>query len=136
MLRRPVGGGEVTYHLANAPETMTLADMAGTGCLRWTIEEDVELRKGEVGLAHYEVTKLRGGYHHITLSLLALAFMKGVQRRRGEKIRRSQRAGDPAAPGRGPAPRPLGRPHGARLAAPPAPPQGGGDRLPPPALAA
>ena len=136
MLRRPVGGGEVKYYLANAPGTMTLADMAGTGCLRWTIEEDFELAKGEVGLAHYEVTKLRGWYHHITLSLLALAFMKGVQRRWGKKIRRSQRAGDPAAPGRGPAPRPLGRPHCARLAAPPAPPQGGGYRLPPPALAA
>ena len=46
------------------------------GCLRWTIEEDFELAKGEVGLDHYEVTRYRGWYHHITLSLMALAFLK------------------------------------------------------------
>lgn len=79
-----MGGGEVKYYLSNAPATMTLQEMAWTGCLRWTIEENFELAKGEVGLDHYEVTKLRGWYHHITLSLLALAFMKSVQRRWGE----------------------------------------------------
>jgi SRSO17 transposase len=36
------------YYLSNAPATMTLADMAWVGCLRWTIEEDFELAKGEV----------------------------------------------------------------------------------------
>ena len=58
--------------------------MAAVGCLRWTIEEDFELAKGEVGLDHYEVTKYRGWYHHITLSLLALAFLKAVQREWGK----------------------------------------------------
>ncbi len=38
MLRRPVGGGEVKFYLSNAPATMTLEEMAWTGCLRWTIE--------------------------------------------------------------------------------------------------
>ena len=54
------------------------------GCMRWAIEDDFALAKGETGLDHYEVTKFRGWYHHITLSLLALAFLKGVQKE-GEK---------------------------------------------------
>src|SRR6266568_867520 len=81
LARRPVGGGQVKYYLSNAPATVALAELAWVGCLRWTVEEDFELAKGEVGLDHYEVTKLRGWYHHITLALLALAFAKLVQRK-------------------------------------------------------
>ncbi|EQD41972.1 transposase of ISMdi28, IS701 family, partial [mine drainage metagenome] len=45
MLRRPVGGSEVKYYLSNAPASMALEEMAWTGCLRWTIEENSELAK-------------------------------------------------------------------------------------------
>jgi SRSO17 transposase len=82
MARRPVNAdetAEIKCYLSNAPATIALAEMAAVGCLRWTIEEDFELAKGEVGLDQYEVTKYRGWYHHITLSLLALAFLKAVQ---------------------------------------------------------
>jgi SRSO17 transposase len=88
MARRPVGsdpGAEIKCYLSNAPETVALAEMAAVGCLRWTIEEDFELAKGEVGLDHYELTRYRGWYHHITLSLMALAFLKAVQREWGKK---------------------------------------------------
>lgn len=88
MARRAVGAGadgEVKYYLSNAPETVALAELAWVGCLRWTIEEDFELAKGEVGLDHYEVTKYRGWYHHMTLCLLALAFLKSVQFEWGKK---------------------------------------------------
>jgi SRSO17 transposase len=100
MARRPVGsdpGAEIKCYLSNAPATIALAEMAAVGCLRWTIEEDFELAKGEVGLDHYEVTKFRGWYHHITLSLLALAFLKAVQREWGEKWSPGVRAGSPPA---------------------------------------
>ncbi len=82
MARRPVGSApaaDIKCYLSNAPATVALAEMAAVGCLRWTIEEDFELAKGEVGLDHYEVTRYRGWYHHITLSLMALAFFKSVQ---------------------------------------------------------
>jgi SRSO17 transposase len=88
LARRPVGsdpGAEIKCYLSNAPATIALAELAAVGCLRWTIEEDFELAKGEVGLDHYEVTKFRGWYHHITLSLLALAFLKAVQHEWGKK---------------------------------------------------
>ena len=83
MVRRPVGCAdpkEYKYYLSNAPKTASLAEMAWVGCLRWTIEEDFEQSKGELGLDHYEATLYRAWYHHITLVLLALAFVKSVQR--------------------------------------------------------
>jgi len=114
---------------------MALEKMAWTGCLRWTIEENFELAKGETGLDHYEVTKLRGWYHHITLSLLALAFMKAVQRSWGKKIR-SISVPEVRSCSRwyclecsGPGDRP-------RLAARPTPAQGGSLRIPSSPLAA
>ena len=100
LARRPVDsdqGAEIKCYLSNAPATIALAEMAAVGCLRWTIEEDFELAKGEVGLDHYEVTKFRGWYHHITLSLLTLAFLKAVQREWGEKWGPRIRPGDPSA---------------------------------------
>ena len=100
MARRPVNAdetAEIKCYLSNAPAAIALAEMAAVGCLRWTIEEDFELAKGEVGLDHYEVTKFRGWYHHITLSLLALAFLKAVQREWGKKWSARVRTGDPSA---------------------------------------
>lgn len=100
LARRPVDAdatAEIKCYLSNAPATIALAEMAAVGCLRWTIEEDFQLAKGEVGLDHYEVTKYRGWYHHITLSLLALAFLKAVQREWGKKWGPRIRAGDPPA---------------------------------------
>jgi hypothetical protein len=66
---------------------------------RWTIEENFELTKGELGLDHYEVTGYRGWYHHVTLVLLALAFLKSVQCDWGEKRHPGDGAGDPPALG-------------------------------------
>jgi SRSO17 transposase len=104
MVRRPVGcrdPKEFKHYLSNAPETVALAEMAWVGCLRWTIEENFELAKGELGLDHYEVTKYRGWHHHVTLVMLALAFLKSVQRRWGEKRHLRLGAGDtPTAGGR------------------------------------
>ena len=110
MVRRPVAGLEAKdfkYYLSNAPETVALAEMAWVGCLRWTIEEDFELAKGEVGLDHYEVTKYRGWHHHITLGLLALAFLKSVQWEWGKKRNHRNRPRDPTTPGGGSAARGL-----------------------------
>ena len=46
--------------------------VAGT---RWAVEESLETAKGEVGLDQYEVRKWTGWYRHITLALLAHAFL-------------------------------------------------------------
>jgi hypothetical protein len=48
----------------------------------WAVEEGeegFEQAKGEVGLDHYEVRKWPGWYHHITLALLANAFLTVIR---------------------------------------------------------
>ena len=42
---------------------------------RWTVEQCFEEAKGEVGLDEYEVRSFQGWYRHITLSMLAHAFL-------------------------------------------------------------
>ena len=42
---------------------------------RWKIEEAFEQAKGETGLDEYEVRKWDGWYRHVTLSLLAHAYL-------------------------------------------------------------
>jgi SRSO17 transposase len=54
----------------------TLVAVAGR---RWAIEESLEAAKGEVGLDHYEVRHYHGWYRHITLAMLALAYLAIVR---------------------------------------------------------
>jgi SRSO17 transposase len=46
---------------------------------RWTIETAFEAAKQEAGLDEYEVRSWRGWYRHITLSLLAHAFLAATR---------------------------------------------------------
>jgi SRSO17 transposase len=48
---------------------------------RWTIEESLAAAKGEVGLDHYEVRHYYGWSRHITLAVLALAYLAVVRSR-------------------------------------------------------
>jgi SRSO17 transposase len=61
---------------------------------RWAIEEGFEQAKGEVGLDHYEVRRWPGWYRHVTLALLAHAFLV-VTRARARSTDRAK--GDAAA---------------------------------------
>jgi hypothetical protein len=51
------------------------AEMIRAAGRRWALEESCETTKGEVGLEHYEVRSWPGWYRHITLALLAHAFL-------------------------------------------------------------
>lgn len=44
------------------------------------MEENFEAAKGEVGLDHYEVRHWQGWYRHITLSMVAHAYLTVTQR--------------------------------------------------------
>ena len=61
--------------LALAPCGTTLLEMATAIGTRWTVEQCFEEGKGEVGLDHYEVRSWQGWYRHITLCMLAHAFL-------------------------------------------------------------
>jgi SRSO17 transposase len=78
---------ELAYFRAFGPETTPLEDLVGVAGMRWAIEESFEDAKGSVGLDQYEVRKWQAWYRHITLALLAHAYLEVTRRQAttGEK---------------------------------------------------
>jgi SRSO17 transposase len=66
----------LAYYRVFAPADTPVADMVGVAGLRWAIEASFEDAKGAVGLDHYEVRKWTAWYRHITLALLAHAYLE------------------------------------------------------------
>ncbi len=66
---------DIAYYLACAPAATSLQTLVRVAGTRWAVEESLETAKGEVGLDQYEVRKWVGWYRHITLALLAHAFL-------------------------------------------------------------
>jgi SRSO17 transposase len=78
LLRRSLTDAQDTrYFLVFAPATTTLQQMVRASGGRWHIEEDFENTK-DMGLDHYEVRSWIGWYRHVTLVLLAHAFLTGI----------------------------------------------------------
>ncbi len=69
---------EIAYYFAYAPVTCTVADLARVAGMRWAIEECFQAAKNECGLDEYEVRRYTGWYRHITLAMLAHAFLAGL----------------------------------------------------------
>jgi len=67
------------YYVVFAPAETPLAALAHVAGRRWTIEECFEAGKQEVGLGDYEIRSWQGWYRHITLALLALAFLAALR---------------------------------------------------------
>src|SRR4051794_39131302 len=92
---------ERTFYLTLAPEGTELATLVQVAGTRWTIEACFEAAKGEVGLDEYEVRSWTGWHRHVTLALLAHAYLAVVRQH--------------AIRGRGPRPRGrLAAPYGSR----------------------
>src|SRR5438270_266328 len=68
---------EIAYYFVFAPQGTTLPEMVQAIGARWHIEEDFETAK-DMGLDHYEVRSYVGWYRHITLVMLAHAFLTGI----------------------------------------------------------
>jgi SRSO17 transposase len=66
---------ELAYYVCYGPAQTTLEELVRVAGRRWIIEESFEQAKGEVGLDQYEVRKWVGWYRHITLALLAQAYL-------------------------------------------------------------
>lgn len=66
---------EISYYLCYGPHSARLVDLAWTAGSRWHIEEAFQQAKNEAGLDHYQVRTWRAWYAHITLSMLALAWL-------------------------------------------------------------
>lgn len=68
---------EKRYYFVFAPLGTSLAEMVHAIGARWRIEEDFANAK-DMGLDHYEVRSFLGWYRHITLVLVALAYLAAM----------------------------------------------------------
>jgi hypothetical protein len=68
---------ELAYYLVWAPPDTPLPIMVQAIGARWHVEEDLQACKA-LGLDHYEVRSYVGWYRHITLVLLAAAFLVSI----------------------------------------------------------
>jgi SRSO17 transposase len=66
---------DLAYYVCFCPAGTSLAMLVHVAGTRWAIEESFESAKGEVGLDQYEVRRWPGWYRHITLALLAHAYL-------------------------------------------------------------
>ncbi|MDQ3704533.1 MAG: IS701 family transposase [Chloroflexota bacterium] len=76
---------DLAYYVVFAPrQGTTLESLARVAGTRWNIESCFESAKGECGLDQYEVRKWNAWHRHITLSMLAQAFL--VATRSDERV--------------------------------------------------
>ncbi len=61
--------------MCHAPAGVTLAGLAAVAGARWAAGDCFAEAKNETGLDHYQVRKYRAWYRHVTLSMLARAFL-------------------------------------------------------------
>jgi SRSO17 transposase len=114
LIRRKKGRPhQFTFYLTWAPADTPLSTLVRVVGLRWTIESCFEEAKGETGLDEYEVRSWTGWHRHVTLSMLAHAYLTVVRQhairgRSPHKARQgavaAHRAGSPTpalAPGLG-----------------------------------
>ena len=85
LARRSISDPEkIAYYACYGPRRSSTADLAWIAGSRWHIEECFQQAKGEAGLDHYQVRSWRAWYAHITLSMLALAWLS-ASRAQAEK---------------------------------------------------
>ena len=71
---------ELAYFRAFGPEATSLDELVRVAGMRWAIEESFEEAKDKVGLDQYEVRTWTAWYRHITLALLAHAYLEVTRR--------------------------------------------------------
>lgn len=78
LIRRNPATGELAFYLCWSPGEVPLSTLVRVAGIRWCIEECFQAAKGQVGLDHYQVRHWTSWHRHITLAMLALAFLAAV----------------------------------------------------------
>lgn len=92
-MRRSVSDpDDLAYYLVHSPEDTPLSEMARVAGSRWAVEECFERAKGEVGLDHYEVRRWDGWHRHVTLCLLAHAFLEATRAHEDDETKKGGRS--------------------------------------------
>jgi SRSO17 transposase len=80
---------ETAYWICHGPKRVGLAELVRVAGARWAIEETFQTAKGETGLDHYQVRQWTGWYRHITLAMLAHAFLTVTRSKKGAHIHKT-----------------------------------------------
>ena len=75
VMRNGKGEHELAYYLCCAPAGATDDELIRVAGSRWAIEECFQTAKTETGLDHYQVRRYHAWYRHITLAMLAHAYL-------------------------------------------------------------
>ena len=76
---------QIAYYLASAPVRTSLEMLIRIASTRYTVEQCIEEAKGETGLDEYEVRYWHSWYRHITLSMMAHAWLASIRLQEQEK---------------------------------------------------
>ena len=85
LYRQNLDGSEPRSYLSNAPAETPLQTLAYVGGSRWHMETACDTGQSNVGMDEYETRTWPGWHHHITMCLLASAFLLGLQQAWGKK---------------------------------------------------
>jgi SRSO17 transposase len=75
LVRRNRRDGELAFYACYGPASTSLVGLVRVAGVRWRVEQCFQAAKDQVGLDHSEVRRWPGWYRHITLALLAHAFL-------------------------------------------------------------
>jgi SRSO17 transposase len=73
------------YFLCDLPKNLSLKRLVDIAHGRWRIEQDYQQLKEELGLDHFEGRSWRGWHRHVTMVMLAHAFLRLEQARSGKQ---------------------------------------------------
>lgn len=93
LVRRSISSGELAYYIVHTTRPQPLAELVRVAGARWGVEETFQFAKNETGLDHYQVRRYDAWYRHITLSMLAAAFLAVTAHR--ERLRDQKGAPSP-----------------------------------------
>ena len=81
---------DLAYYFCYSNKPTSLEELVHVAASRWTVEECFQTGKNEAGLDHYQVRDYTAWYKHMTLAMIALAFLtiiKTAEEKRGSSIR-------------------------------------------------
>ena len=70
---------ELAFYRCAAPAATPLPELIRVTGARWAIEECFQTAKNEAGLDHYQVRSWMAWYAHITLAMLAAAYLAATR---------------------------------------------------------
>ena len=81
---------DLAYYFCYSNQPTSLEELVHVAASRWTVEECFQTGKNEAGLDHYQVRDYTAWYKHMTLAMIALAFLtiiKAAEEKRGSSIK-------------------------------------------------